>query len=224
MLYEGFRQVLAQVSGQPVWIVTTSSQDWLPSVSRLGWAYLLRKLERTVHRAADESTTGKVTLIGHSAGGVLGRLYLSPEPFLGRAHRGLEHVDHLITLGSPHYNGKRLMYGGVMSNWVDRHYPGAFYASHVRYTAVAGRAVYGDPNGSIAQRHAYRVYRGIIGDGNVWGDGLIPAASALLSGAQQITLDGVGHFAGFSESWYGTSGVVEHWWSSATSMHTGEDL
>ena len=139
-------------------------------------------------------------------------MYLSPDPFLGHAYRGLEYVEHLITLGSPHRNGRRLMYGGLMSNWVDSLYPGAFFVPDVRYTSIAGRAVYGDRDGSLAQRHAYRVYQGIIGEGNVWGDGLIPVAAALLSGAQQITLDGVVHFAGFGGPWYGSPEVVERWW------------
>jgi pimeloyl-ACP methyl ester carboxylesterase len=221
MLYKRFRDALAHVSGQPVWGVGTTSRDWLPSVSRLGWSYLLRKLDRTVQQAARDAATGKVILIGHSAGGVLSRLYLSPDPFLGRAYIGLERVAHLVTLGSPHNNGRRLMYGGLMSHWVERHYPGAFFASHVHYTSIAGSAVFGDQGGSLAQRHAYRVYRGIVGDGNVWGDGLIPVTSALLSGAQQITLDDVGHFAGFGASWYGTPEVIERWWSLVTGKHLG---
>jgi hypothetical protein len=223
MLYAGLRDALAQLSGQPVWVVETSSYDWLPSIVPLGWAHLLSKLDRTVRRAVHDAPAGRITLVGHSAGGVLSRMYLSPEPFLGRAYGGLDHVNHLITLGSPHYNGRRLMYGGMMSHWVDRHYPGAFFAPRVRYTSIAGRLVHGDRNGTLVQQHAYTFYRAIAGAGDVWGDGLIPMSSALLSGAQHIVLGEVAHFAGFGPSWYGTPAVVKEWWLRANVQATGAE-
>jgi pimeloyl-ACP methyl ester carboxylesterase len=223
MLYAGLRDALAQVSGQPVWVVETSSYDWLPSIVPLGWAYLLRKLDRTVHRAAHDAPADKVTLVGHSAGGVLSRMYLSPEPFLGHTYGGMDHVDNLITLGSPHYNGRRLMYGGMMSRWVEKRYPGAFFAPRVRYTSVVGSFVRGDRDGTLAQQHTYAFYKAIAGAGDVWGDGLIPLTSALLSGAQHIVLDGVAHFAGFGPSWYGTPAVVREWWSQANAHTRGAE-
>ncbi|MFL7810494.1 MAG: esterase/lipase family protein, partial [Anaerolineae bacterium] len=137
-VYTGFRDLLAERSGQPVWVVPTQTRDWLPSIVPAGWALLLAKLRRSVQEALRHSTTGKVTLIGHSAGGVLARLYLAPEPFMGHVYRGREHVDRLVTLGSPHYNQQRWLHGGLMSRWIERRYPGAFYRQ-VRYTSVAGR-------------------------------------------------------------------------------------
>ena len=212
--YRDMQQALAQITGQAVWIVEARSYDWLGNIVPAGWAHLLRKLDRTVQRARRNSTTGKVTLIGHSAGGILGRLYLSPRPFLGRAYKGQDYVAHLITLGSPHYNQRRLIYGGWLSKWVNERYPGAFFAPPVRYTSVAGKLIRGDRYGSRRERQSYAFYKNIIGDGNVWGDGLIPVPSALLEGSHQITLDGVSHFKGFGGPWYGEPEVIGRWWKS----------
>jgi hypothetical protein len=217
LLYRGLRDALAEIAGQPVWVVKVRSLDWLPSVLPAGWLHLLIKIERTVRRAAQRSATGRVTLVGHSAGGVMARLYLVPQPFLGHTFNGLEHVDRLITLGSPHDN-RHPLHGGLMSRWIERRYPGAYFSAQVRYTCVAGRLVRGDPQGSPHERRAYRFYRGIGKKGDVWGDGLIPVHCALLAGAEQIVLDGVSHFAGFGGPWYGAREVVPRWWHNASNL------
>jgi pimeloyl-ACP methyl ester carboxylesterase len=212
MLYWRMRDTLAGISGQPVWIVETWGHDWLPSMTRVGWVYLLRKLDRTVQQASAGSDGGKITLVGHSAGGVLGRLYLSPNPLLGNTFGGINKVRHLITLGSPHHNRGGLMRGGSMSRWIEKRYPGAFFAPEVTYTSVAGKLVCGDHDGSRQERWAYNVYEEIGGDGRAWGDGLIPLESALLKGSHHVVLANVGHFSGFGQRWYGSQDVIPKWW------------
>jgi pimeloyl-ACP methyl ester carboxylesterase len=214
-VYSGLRARLARLSTGPVHLVAVRSHHWVTVAAPPGWVYLLGKLDRTVHEALGASATGKVTLVGHSAGGVLARLYLSRHSFLGQAYCGLDHVSHLITLGSPHYNQRRWLHGGMMSRWLESRYPGAFFAPEVKYTAVAGSSLRGDPCGSLRERHAYRFYRQLTGDGEEWGDGLVPVSSALLAGADPIVLDGVGHFAGFGTSWYGSEQVLAVWWRAA---------
>ena len=150
--------------------------------------------------------------MGHSAGGVFARLYLSPRPFMGRTYNGVEYVDHLITLGSPHYNQGGVTRGGHVSTWMERHAPGAYLVPRVTYSCVAGKATLGDEQGSRGQRWAYRVYRQICGEGDVWGDGLVPVSSALLQGARHIVLEGTSHYAGFGDEWYGNEPVIERWW------------
>jgi pimeloyl-ACP methyl ester carboxylesterase len=215
LLYCGLRDALAEIAGQPVWVVKVRSLDWLPSVVPAGWLHLLIAMQRTVRRAVRRSATGRVTLIGHSAGGVLARLYLAPRPFLGHTFNGLEQVDRLITLGSPHDN-RHPLHGGLMSHWIERRYPGAYFSEQVCYASVAGHLIRGDPIGSPRERRAYRFYRGIGKKGDVWGDGLIPVQCALLDGARQIALDGVSHFAGFGGPWYGSVDVVPRWWPEAS--------
>ena len=227
MLYIGMRDVLTQLTELPVWIVEMQSMDWLPSIVPPGWIHLLRKLDDTVRPAARQSDTGKVTLVGHSAGGVLARIYLSPRPLLGHAYRGLDYVDHLITLGSPHNVKRWSLHGGRMSRWAEKRYHGAFFAPRVSYVSVAGRLIRGNRQGSLRERHAYSFYEELAGDGNVWGDGLVPVASALLHGAQQIVLDGVSHFTGFGGPWYGAAEIIPQWLSGDSELdflnptHTG---
>jgi pimeloyl-ACP methyl ester carboxylesterase len=213
-VYWRMRDALVQITGLPVWIVEIQGRDWMPSAVSLGWTRLLRKLDHTVHQAVNESATSKVTLVAHSAGGLVSRLYLSPEPFRGTAYRGLDYVDHLIVLGSPHYYQRRSIHGGWLPGWLEKQYPGAYFAPQVRYTSVAGKLIRGNPHGSLRERCVYPLYKELIGDGDVWGDGLVPVASALLSGSQQLTLDGVSHFTGFGGPWYGESEIIPQWWNA----------
>lgn len=212
MLYCEMRDALASITGGPVAIVPTHTLDWAPVVVTPGWIPVLRKLDDTVRGLAGESPTGKVILIGHSAGGVLARLYLSPQRFWGHKFSGLDRVDLLITLGSPHHSQRRWLHGGLMARWMEKRYPGAFFAPNVRYTSVAGKLLRGDPHGSLRQRHAYAFYKDSLGQGDVWGDGLVPVASSLLEGATPIVLEDVGHFLGFGGLWYGAPEVIPRWW------------
>jgi pimeloyl-ACP methyl ester carboxylesterase len=223
MLYAEMRESLAQITGQPVWIVETRSLDWAPCIVPPGWTFLLRKLDDAVRQAVRQSATGKVTLVGHSAGGVLARTYLSPKPFLRHAYRGLDHINHLITLGSPHDNQRKSLHGGRMSRWAEKRYPGAFFAPRVKYTSVAGKLLRGNREGSLRERHAHVFYEEIIGSGDAWGDGLVPVASALLHGSRQIVLEGVGHFTGFGGPWYGAAEVIPQWWSGDAGNAESED-
>lgn len=211
-VYNTMRSALVRLTGQPVYVVETRGIDWIPSLLPAGWLHVLHKLDRTVRRAAGLAASRRVTLIGHSAGGVLGRLYLSPEPFLGQVFGGLERVGRLITLGSPHYNECRWLHGGMMARWVEDRVPAAHFAPRVQYCSVAGKLVRGDSHGSLRERQAYGFYGRIGGEGDAWGDGLVPVASASLAGSQQIILEGVGHFAGFGGPWYGTEETIAAWW------------
>ena len=208
--YWAMRDRLAEMTGQPVRIVDAWIHDWVRSTTRAGRANLLGKLERAVRQLVRRSPTGKVTLVGHSSGGVMGRLYLSDRPFLGHTYGGLECVDRLITLGSPHHNRR----GGQVRRWVDQQYPGAYFAPQVQYACVAGKMVRGKGDGSIAQRLAYRFYGRLSGAGDAWGDGLVPIASAILPGSRPIVLEGVSHFGLSRVPWYGSAEVMPRQWDA----------
>lgn len=217
-VYCNMRAALLRLTGQPVWIVPLRTSDWLRGDGPEMWVRLLNKLDRAARQAAGASPTGKVTLIGHSAGGVISRLYLSPTPFHGRAYCGLERVTHLITLGSPHHNQP----AGQIRRWADDAYPGAYFAPQVCYASVAGQAIQGKRRGAWRERLAYRFYERLCGDGQAWGDGLVPVASQLLAGSRQIVLEGVSHFTGFGGPWYGARKVIPRWWNACASGDTPE--
>jgi len=211
-MYRVLQWALSDLAGQPVWVVDTHMYDWLPVISQRGWLHLLLLLQRTVLQALAQTGASRTILVGHSMGGVLGRLYLSQEPFKGYRFNGCEHVSQLITLGSPHYIRGGFQREGLLSRWLEEHLPGAAYAPHVRYTAVAGKYIQGNAHGSYTERRAYRIYRRMWHYGEVAGDGLIPLPSALLAGAQHIILDGVHHHSLSRGVWYGSTSVIPRWW------------
>ena len=130
-VYKGLSNALSALSGQKVWVVNTRVFDWLTSVSKIGWFLVLNKLDITVMKALKNSGMSKLTLIGHSQGGVLARLYLRPEPFMGKRFLGVDQIDRLITLGSPHLNQGGIQRGGYMSRWIDRQVLGFAFSARV---------------------------------------------------------------------------------------------
>jgi hypothetical protein len=211
-IYSGFSQRLEALTGRRVYVVNTHILDWAHSITKFGWLLVLNKLEITVKRALSKNPGKKVTLIGHSQGGILGRFYLSDKTLLGKSFCGREYIDHLITLGSPHFNQGGVQRGGSMAQWVQQYVPDSTFTPQVRYTSVCGKYVKGRTSGTLSERMAYRVYKDICGDGNVWGDGMVPVSSALLPGSQEITLLGVSHYAIIGRPWYGSDSVIQEWW------------
>jgi triacylglycerol esterase/lipase EstA (alpha/beta hydrolase family) len=206
--YEPMRLWLAQRCGQPVRLVPATRLDWLLTTGRWGWRRLLDRTAVLVHELAAQSPTGKVTLIGHSSGGVMLRLFLGGEPFAGATYNGSHWVDRLFMLGSPH----TALRATPLRQLVDRRYPGAFCADAVQYVSVAGDLDLADGS-PAARRLAPGSYRGISGHAAVAGDGLVPVASACLQGSRAVVLPGVAHGGAFGPRWYGTPEVVAQWWS-----------
>lgn len=143
-----------------------------------------------VERARQASAGAPVTIVGHSAGGFASRIYLGDTPYNGSRYNGQRFVDRLITLGSPHNSNER--FTRRVTSWVNNAYPGA-YCPGVRYVTVAGKALLGDRRGSLRQRLAHFQYRSQSGNGDEWGDGVVPVAIAHLDGALKLTLTGVQH-------------------------------
>jgi pimeloyl-ACP methyl ester carboxylesterase len=209
--YWEMRPALEKLSRAPVSIVPATRFDWALSLTGFGWSRILKKLDRTVRRTLVETGAAKAVLVGHSSGGIIGRLYLSPRPFRGRVYAGRDVVSCLVMLGSPHVNRR----GSFMRRWVERKYPGAYFIPDVQYVAVAGKALLGDRNGSREERAAFRGYRHLCGRGDVWGDATVPLASAILEGALPVVLDGVFHSPRRGRRWYGNTRTVRRWWDAA---------
>ena len=205
--YHPMAERLEQLAGQPVRVVAASKLDWLLTVFAFGWARILDRVQLAVAELARQSPTGRVTLIGHSSGGIMLRLFLDEDPFQGRRYDGKALADALVMLGSPHTALKAT----VLRQMVQQRLPGAAFADRVRYVSVAGDLKL-EAATPLAQRLAPTAYRNSTGDADDRGDGLVPVTSALLAGSTPVVLPGVAHGGAFGPVWYGTPEVVERWW------------
>jgi pimeloyl-ACP methyl ester carboxylesterase len=204
---------LSEISGCPVFICKVGFSDWLRAFSAKGWLKILLKLKNTVDMVVKTYPDKKIILLGHSAGGLIGRLYLSPQPFQGHRFNGLENISHLITLGSPHY-GK---YPSPMRMYVQKTLPDAYFGKYVKYVSVAGTAVDTRKNRLPITFISRLCYRYLGGNGRTAGDGLVPVECALLKDSVHIVLEGVGHPFIFSTDWYGRPKNVREWWANVFS-------
>jgi pimeloyl-ACP methyl ester carboxylesterase len=198
---------LEQLSGQPVRLVAVGKVEWLLTVFAFAWARILDRVASTAADLARHSPTGRVTLIGHSSGGIMLRLFLDDAPFQGRRYDGKALADTLVMLGSPHTELKAT----VLRQMVRQRLPGTPFADKVSYLSVAGDLDLATAS-PLARRLAPAAYRNSTGRADDRGDGLVPVASALLEGSRQLVLPGVAHGGAFGPCWYGSPEVVERWW------------
>ncbi|GFR39938.1 hypothetical protein Agub_g15 [Astrephomene gubernaculifera] len=274
-----------QVRGWRPYVVPLQRRDWFQVARALltrrywqagltthpGYTWYLERVAATVEQAVRETGAEQVILVGHSAGGWLGRAFLGdpryqqqqqseprqgfwasvgglslpawgltaaggvlaarPPPPGSAGGEPHPRVAAVVTLGTPQRpppaNKKRDMTGGAQG-WVDRTYPGAFFApAGVRYVCVCGRSARGHRDfprpregPRIPEEYAYDSYTEVCGEGEgVVGDCVVPLDSALLPGARPVVLDGVFHsmskIGTFDEEsgvvWYGSEDVLDCW-------------
>ena len=208
--YQRMARTLAEISGSDVHVTPITPLDWALGRVR-GYGQLVFEVASTVDRALLESDSDRVVLVGHSAGGILSRVYIGGDPpYGGRRYSGHRRVSHLITLGTPHVAPDSGPLARIAE--VNELFPGALHAPvGLRYLCVAGAAVDGEYS-----RGARRRYERFTGDGRVRGDGMVPVESALLPGAETLVLDDAYHgrsYGGFGGRWYGSDReTVERWW------------
>ena len=216
--YEPMRGRLEQLSGQPVKLVAVGKPLWALTVFAFAWAWILDRVAAEVAELARSSPTGRVTLVGHSSGGVMLRLFLDEAPFQGRRYDGKALADTLVMLGSPHTALKAT----PLRQMVRQRLPGAFFAERVRYVSVAGDLELSSAS-PLARRMAPTAYRNSSGFAADQGDGLVPLSSALLAGSTFVLLPGVAHAAAFGPTWYGSPEVVEQWWRALLQSASATD-
>ncbi|MGC8634762.1 MAG: esterase/lipase family protein [Candidatus Limnocylindrales bacterium] len=221
---------VAEVAIAPIWTF-----DWLLA-TRTGLGPLGRRTAKAIAREWRFGGRQPLLVIGHSAGGILARLAMSPVPFEGYGTGVGEAVGALVTLGTPHLvrgAGRRPRAagrprgfgygapGGEAAAFLERVLPGAALAPRTGYVTVASARVPGTAAAGIAVRHRERLagelYAGILGEAGrtARGDGIVPVESAHLDGAVQITLDDVVHGRFGGASWYGSEDAIDRWWPAA---------
>ena len=224
-MYRSFVRRLEDRGAAGTVVANVWTPDWLlAGVRGLGpiCTRSAKALRDAVHLSDRVSGGAPLLVIGHSAGGITGRLLTAPEPFPGRRFGGARWIGAIVTLGTPHRLsagegiGRRI--DDVASATADATVPGAFFAPEIGYLAVASRFVSGNPAGTGRERVAHLLYRSVIGRAAVpgtEGDGLVPVAAAALDGARQLVLDGAIHGPGAGAPWYGSDDAVDVWWPVA---------
>ena len=198
--------------GIDVSVVHASRLDWLLTSSAWGWQRLLKRVDHCVRQARDRCAGAPVTLIGHSSGGVMLRLYLAEHGLEGASLNGQKLCNRLISLGSPHQAKRATRLRAL----VDRLHPGCAFAPEVDYVSVAGRLELSSPQASdFARRSAANSYRQIGAQPEDPGDGLVPVNSAWLKDSRLIELEATAHGGLFGQPWYGSIERVSQWWPQA---------
>jgi hypothetical protein len=202
--------------------------DWIlaavrglgPITTRVGRA-LLEAGERSA--ASPASLGAPILYVGHSGGGIIGRLLTSPVPFEGRRLNASGRIGALVTLGTPHLVGDDARWGSRVAEagarFANRHVPGAFFAPTTAYLAVGSRFIAGHPAAEDGRtRFMWRLYEDVHtspDDLPVLGDGLVPLSSALLPGARHLVLEDAVHGPGVRSPWYGQDAQLDAWWPVA---------
>lgn len=198
----------------PVVVVPLTRQDWFVTLGGRPVTPILTQLEATINMILAESGATQVNLIGHSAGGWIGRIFMGEQPYCDRVWAGHPLVHTLITLGTPHQSQERWTRSNL--DFVNQNYPGAFQQT-VRYVCVAGKSRQGKRSWRFSEWFTYQSYALTIGVGDCWGDGVTPVDAAHLEGATNLTFDGVWHSpperrgADLHKPWYGTEQVLAQW-------------
>ena len=205
---------LANVSGRRVFIADIARPTWFWAGLSHYWV-LVHRAQRAVQHALRETGASRVILVGHSAGGLIGRAFLADQ--LERGYHpsfgGHKHVSRLITLGSPLRASDDHRHPGLRrAAWLDREYPGPYYAPEVQYLCVAGKFVEGIADGTPEQRVAFNKYEFISGNGAQWGDGVVPLSMCRLDGVPYLEIDGMGHSPGWGRWYLFDEDSVRRWW------------
>jgi pimeloyl-ACP methyl ester carboxylesterase len=214
--YQRFGRMLAHVSGRRVFIAAITRVTWLVA-GFTDYILLVDKVHAAVQHALAQTGATKAILVGHSAGGIVARAYLADRLIkLGhKPHEGHKRVMRLITLGSPLgavHNARHI--GLRQAAWIDREFPGAYFAPAVQYLNVYGKLIEGKRDGTLAERRAYRSYEFVSGLGAQWGDGVVPNSLSRIDGVPSLEVAGVGHSPWWGPRWYGSNeDTIQLWWN-----------
>ncbi|PON56664.1 GPI inositol-deacylase PGAP1-like [Parasponia andersonii] len=153
--YDKLQITLKEYGIPSVVVAKVSRLDWLRNAAGLldpnYWRgtlrprpvldWYLKRVDDAVQEAKDLSQSATtLSLIGHSAGGWLARLYM--EEF------GLSHISLLLTLGTPHLPPPKGLPGVVdqtrgLLNYVEKNCSKAVYTRDLKYVCIAGRYIQG---------------------------------------------------------------------------------
>ncbi|KAJ6810126.1 uncharacterized protein M6B38_157065 [Iris pallida] len=152
--YEKLASTLGQAHGVRSAVARVSRLDWLRNAAGLldpnYWKGTLRpspvldwyldRVRQAVLEAKSDAGGGCVSLVGHSAGGWLARVYME--------RHGRSDVSLLLTLGTPHLPPPKGVPGVIdqtrgLLDYVQNNCAPAVYTPQLKYVCVAGRYIQG---------------------------------------------------------------------------------
>ncbi|KAI9081686.1 hypothetical protein K1719_036340 [Acacia pycnantha] len=152
--YQKLVQTLNDKYGVPTVVAKVSRIDWLRNAAGLVdpnyWRgtlkprpvldWYLKRIHDAVQEAKELAEGTTLSLIGHSAGGWLARVYM--EEF------GMSHISLLLTLGTPHLPPPKGTPGVIdqtrgLLNYVEQNCSKAVYTPQMKYVCIAGRYIEG---------------------------------------------------------------------------------
>jgi hypothetical protein len=230
--YDGLAAALRARGAADVVVAPVYPPDWILAAAR-GLGPITTRVGRALVEAGSRSAGSPasrgapVLYVGHSAGGLIGRLLMSVVPFEGRTMRAAGRIGALVTLGTPNAASSGASDGGrwgrrvgeAGARFAQRHVPGATWAPTTGYVSVASRCLVGRLGaGDGRERFLRRLYEDVHPQPDleaVEGDGLVPLAAALLPGSRQVVLADAIHGPSRRATWYGSAASVDAWWPVA---------
>jgi pimeloyl-ACP methyl ester carboxylesterase len=217
--YVGLQETLqaALGAGAVVRVVPVTVGTWARTLGGRPVTPVLELVEKAVGEVVAEVGEERgVCLVGHSAGGWIGRIYLSrTAEYCGRVWGGALWVRKLVCLGTPQRSNEAVTRTNMM--FVNEQCAGCA-EEDVEYVCVAGTGLIFEGEGGGKWRFwekgwLARLSYGITdGDGGALvGDGIVPTSAAYLEGAQNVELEGIWHSPASPGPWYGDERAVAYW-------------
>ncbi|GAB2227503.1 hypothetical protein Droror1_Dr00009325 [Drosera rotundifolia] len=152
--YDKLKLTLAEEYGVPTVVAKVSRVDWFRNAAGMldpdYWKGTLRprpvldwylnRIDEAVQHAKELAQGKTLSLIGHSAGGWLARVYM--EEF------GMSDISLLLTLGTPHTPPPKGLAGVIdqtrgLLDYVENYCAKAVFSPNIRYVCIAGRYIEG---------------------------------------------------------------------------------
>jgi len=210
-LYNDLKEVLAgYITKERVAVAPVSLVDWIgfpPSPER-STNRVMKVIDRSVKEMERKFPGEPTTLVAHSGGGTVAMVYLLEKPFQGDVYHIGKRVGKLITLGTPFHT--REHYAKIKTDFIFGHLQADFF-DRFHIVSVVSDKYYGNPYGSFVEKMCFEFYKSVFEEGNVGGDGIVPAKSCFLEGAENVTIPDAEHLPTPHTRWYGTKEGVNQW-------------
>ncbi len=210
-LYDTMKEVLAgYISKERVAVAPVTLVDWIgfPLSPEKSTNRVMKAVDRAVRDMEKKFPDEPVTLVAHSGGGTVAMIYLLEELFQGDVYHRARRVSKLVTLGTPFHTYEH--YAKIKTDFIFSHLRKDFF-ERCRVVSVVCDKYHGNDQGSFVEKTCFKFYKSVQENGKVWGDGIVPAESCFLEGAENVTIADAGHLPTPHTRWYGTKEGIKQW-------------